>query len=177
MSAVLVRDERATETAPPVRASTLRGMPVVSMGDGLRVGEVADLAVEGRDLRVFALVLRGRDGPSIVPFAAIQSVGPDAITLENTDAIGRPSGPPPGHSLPGLRDLVGLPVVDAGGAFRGRLKELEIDRRDGRIVLVTVESGGILGLGGRTLTLPAERVRSLGPAIVTIEAPPEARAA
>lgn len=172
MTDALARDghERATGSTPPVRASTLKGMPVVSMAQGIKVGDVSDLSIDGGALRVFGLALGASDGAAVVPFSAIHSIGPDAITLADAEAVAKPRQQSAEPGLPNLHGLTGLPVVDGGGTVLGHLKDLELDRHDGRIIALAVESGGVLGLGARTLTILAERIRSLGPALVTVDA-------
>jgi sporulation protein YlmC with PRC-barrel domain len=167
-----MRSDLRAEGVEPIRASELRQKPVVSMAGGVKVGTVADLAIDARDLRVFGLVVAGPDGQAVVPMTEIERIGPDAITIDSADGVARPAADQAAHGLSGLRDLVGLPVVDGEGVVLGRLAELELDRRDGRVTGLVAREGGVLGLGGTTVWVDAERVRSLGPRIVTVAGPP-----
>ena len=73
-----------------VRASDLRVRDVVDVGDGRRLGAVADLEIDVASGRVLALVvpgsgrlfgLLGTEGDAVIPWSAIVTVGPDVILV------------------------------------------------------------------------------------------------
>jgi uncharacterized protein YrrD len=161
----------------PIRVTALREMPVVSMAGGVKLGNVHDVAIDPEGLRVYGLVLAADQQAAVVPFEKVLSVGPDAVTVERFEAAPSPEEGERARTLHGISVLVGLPVVDAAGTLVGELTELLADRRGGRLTALVAQKGGVLGLGAKTLTLPAESIRSLGPKIVTVErAIEEARA-
>src|SRR4029450_4367846 len=58
-----------------MKAGELKGKAVVSMADGVQVGRVEDILFDTPALRVAALVLTTTGGRSILPFAAVRSLG------------------------------------------------------------------------------------------------------
>ncbi len=155
-----------------MKASALAGMPVLSINDGLRLGTVEELMVDPALRRIAALAVGQAGQTRLVPFDQVKSIGEDAITVESTQAAQDASAQEPLAQLPTLSSLLKLSVVDVGGTRRGALTEVEVDPSDGHIAEVMVHQGGILGVGGSTLTVPVSAVRSLGPQLVMIEVPP-----
>ncbi len=161
-----------------MRTSKIRGLPVLGIDDGVRVGAVDDLLIDTRARRVAALVLRTQTVNQWIPFDQLQRVGDDAVMVASAQVAQQASEQSPLGTLPSLRALLGLAVVDAAGKRWGNLEELSFDPTDGRITELAVRRSGVLGLGGGTETVPAAAVRSLGPDVVVVEArpvPPEAR--
>ena len=72
-----------------MKASALNGKDVVSMVDGVQIGRVEDVLFDTNALRIAALVLTTTGGRSILPFAAIRSLGADAVTVESAAATRR----------------------------------------------------------------------------------------
>jgi sporulation protein YlmC with PRC-barrel domain len=162
-----------------MRTSKLKGLPVLGIDDGVRVGVVDDLLIDTRERRVAALVLRTQTVNQWIPFDRLQRVGDDAVMVASAQVVQQASEQSPLGALPSLRALLGLEVLDAAGKRWGRLEELDIDPADGRITELAVRRSGVLGLGGGTERVPATALRSLGPDVVVVEArpaPPEARA-
>jgi sporulation protein YlmC with PRC-barrel domain len=56
------------------------------MPDGVQIGRVEDVLFDTAALRVAALVLTTTGGRSVLPFAAIRSLGADALTVESATA-------------------------------------------------------------------------------------------
>jgi uncharacterized protein YrrD len=104
----------------------------------------------------------------------VLSVGSDAVTVERLEAAPSPEDGARKRALPGMAALVGLPVVDATGTLVGELVDLLFDRRSGRLTALLAQKGGLLGVGAKALTRPAEEIRSLGPKIVTVGRPASA---
>jgi sporulation protein YlmC with PRC-barrel domain len=82
--------------------------------------------------------------------------------------------PAAGNVLRGLTDLAGMKAVNSDGTLLGEVRELEIDQVGGRLVSLELHRGGVLGLGGTTVTAPVATVRSIGPELVTLDLPPAA---
>ncbi len=154
-----------------MKASALKGMPVLGINDGIHLGIIEELLVDAQARRVAALVIGLSGQTRIVPFDQIESIGDDAVTVERAEVVQDASPQDPLAQLPTLGSLLRLSVVDVGGTRQGTVAEVEIDQADGRITEVKVHQGGILGLGGTTLTLPVAAIRSLGPQLIMIEVP------
>lgn len=87
----------------------------------------------------------------MLPFEQLKSVGANAITLASGQGI-QPTGK---DGLRGLGTVASLKVADEAGTFIGVVDGVEIDEGTGRIVQLTTQKGGILGLGGTTAMIPA----------------------
>src|SRR3954471_3117781 len=105
-----------------MKAQKLNGMPVVSMADGSKVGNVVDLLFDTSELRITALSLHTGQNRSILPFGAIRSIGADAVMVESTAATEGAAGQTGRDSLRGLGDLVGLAVVTGDGTILGEVE-------------------------------------------------------
>jgi sporulation protein YlmC with PRC-barrel domain len=166
------RIAREASTGNRIPAHSLIGRAVVSVADGVKIGTVADLAIDAGERRVFGLVVTGGGRRLLVPFVGIRAIGADAITVEDAAGIAEPAGDGPGHALRHLTELTGLPVVSGDGVVLGRVGELELDGASGRVEALRVERGGYLGLGRTTTTVPAALIRGVGPKLLTVEPVP-----
>src|ERR671932_1538474 len=155
-----------------MKASALKDRAVVSLADGTRIGRVSDVLFDTAELRLAALALTTTGGQSILPFAAVRSLGTDAVTVESATAMQGTASPAAGNVLRGLTDLAGMKAVNSDGTLLGEVRELEIDQVGGRLVSLELHRGGVLGLGGTTVTAPVATVRSIGPELVTLDLPP-----
>ena len=153
-----------------MKASALKDRAVVSLADGRRIGRVSDVLFDTAELRLAALALTTAGGQSILPFAAVRSLGTDAVTVESAAAM-QGAAPAAGNVLRGLSDLVGMKAVNSDGTLLGEVRELEIDQAGGGLVSLELHRGGVLGLGGTTVTAPVASVRSIGPELVTLDLP------
>ncbi len=159
-----------------MKARRQKDMPLVSMADGAKVGSVEDVLLDAADLRVAALLLRANDGQSIVPFALVRNIGADAVIVESTAATEGTTGQTARENLRGLGDLTGLPVVDSEGTNLGAVTDVEFAPDDGRLIEIEVHSGGMLGLGGTSLTVASPAIRRIGPKLITVDMPTPANA-
>jgi hyperosmotically inducible protein len=51
-------------------------------------------------------------------------------------------------------EIIGKQVTDAGGQKLGKVDELAVDVESGRVSLVLLNVGGVLGVGGKTVAIP-----------------------
>ena len=152
-----------------MKASTLKDMPVMSMADGTKVGTVKDFLFDTAKLRVMALVLASAGGEAILPFEAVTNIGDDAIMVEQATATQGPTGQAPLVGLRGLADILNLQVVNSAGTHLGQVRDVEINPVGGRLVNLTVHRGGLLGVGGTSVTVEASSIRAIGPKAATVE--------
>jgi sporulation protein YlmC with PRC-barrel domain len=153
---------RREQTVDPVPLSTLKDMAVISLADGAKIGHVKDMFFDTSRRRVVAFVVASDAGEALLSFDAVHSIGPDALTVETAGAT---------QELRRLADLLELKAVDTDGTLLGEVKELEVDRHDGRLTELVVHQGGLLGLGGTEHGVPASAVRSIGPGLAMVELP------
>ena len=157
-----------------MKASTLKDMPVISMADGARIGAVQEVLFGTTPLGVNSLVLSGQGGKATLPFSDIRSIGNDAVTIDNREAAHAFQAPGAPENLRSLRELTHLKVVNAEGTYLGDVQEVEIDQRTGQIGEFIAHRGGMLGLGGTTIHVPAATVRGIGPKLLTVDMPAQA---
>ncbi|MBX5490497.1 MAG: PRC-barrel domain-containing protein [Chloroflexi bacterium] len=159
-----------------MRASALKGLAVLSINEGVRLGRVGDVLYDPRARRVAAFVLEPADGHRLfgraprqyVLYGAVQSIG-DAVTVGSSEAVLRDQEATQLEDLASLDTLHGVKVVDASGKLVGEVEDVELDPRDGSFVALCVRHGGVLGLGAETYEVPAASVHSFGRDAVMIE--------
>jgi sporulation protein YlmC with PRC-barrel domain len=137
-----------------MKARALKGKAVVSMADGVQIGRVEEVLFDTAALKVAALVLTTTGGRSILPFAAVRSLGADAVTVESATAT-QPAAAQAdaGNLLRALGDLTGLKVVNGEGAYLGDVRDVTIDQASGTLTELEAHSGGMLGVGGTGVTV------------------------
>jgi sporulation protein YlmC with PRC-barrel domain len=155
-----------------MKASALKGKAVVSMVDGIQIGRVEDVLFDTAALKVAALVLTTTGGRSILPFTAVRTLGADAVTVESATAT-QPAAAQGDASnlLRALGDLTGLKVVNGEGAYLGDIRDITIDQASGALTEFEAHGGGMLGIGGTTITVLAAAIRGIGPELVTVDMP------
>lgn len=133
--------------------SELRGLPVLTVTDAAELGEVRSLTVDAASGTVTHLRVRGRRPrrETVLPWAAVHAVGPDAVLVRSAD----PADPaPPPH------DPVDRRVLTDAGDERGTVRDLAFDPGTGRMRSVVTTLGEIpadrlLGLGDHALMIRA----------------------
>ncbi len=170
-----------------MKATKLRGMPVISIDDAKRLGEVRDVLVDTENQRVAALDLKGPSGHagSTVPVDDIHSIGKDAITLRDTPRESRsdrePSGEPvrpedSGDLRPDeprdrerqfddfdrdnfvpLGKLIGAKAVSTGGDSLGTVEDVEIDPSNFHIMSYELGSGELSKITGNVKRLEVNK--------------------
>jgi sporulation protein YlmC with PRC-barrel domain len=149
----------------------LRGMPIVSVGEGAKLGYVDEVLFDVPALRIVALRARGDDQIFAVPYEHLRTIGEDAITVESSQVTQMVSKPGPFDGLTDLGHLKRLKVVDEAGTLLGTIERVAIDPASGRITSLTAHRGGLLGIGGTSTTIEAEAVRGVGNELVTVASP------
>ena len=155
-----------------MKASSLTGKPVVSMADGAQVGTVKELLFDTSQFRLTALLLRTHSGESTLPFGSVR-IGSDAVMIESASDTAGTQGQAALGTARGLDELLGLSVVNVEGTLLGKVKELEIGEHDGRLTKLEVHRGGVLGIGGTTVTVALAAIRGIGPKLITVDRPAE----
>lgn len=150
---------------------SLKGLAVVSVADGTKVGAVQDVLVDTAAMRVVTLVLTGAAGAAVLPFASIRSIGRDAVTVDGAAATQGATGQPTAASVRSLEDLTRLKMVNAAGDYLGDVQDVEFGEHDGQVRELVARRGGLLGLGGTEVRAPIAAIRGIGPALVTVDLP------
>jgi sporulation protein YlmC with PRC-barrel domain len=151
-----------------MKASQLFRRPIVSLNNGVTVGEVADLTLDATHTQVGRLVLTGHNGNSVVPFGAVRHIGKDAVTIDDSLIVQAPS-----HKNDiaerGISTLTGVSVMNQDGVIVGIVDDLEFDEANGQIAALLVHRGGMLGIGGAHEVVAASAIRGVGPDMVTVD--------
>ena len=151
-----------------MRSAELKGLSVVSITEGTRLGRVDDLALDTAEWRVVALHCSDQGRRFIVPFHHVRNIGKDAITVESSQVTQIEGQGAQAPNTLRLDDFLKLKAVDESGTLVGTVSQLDIDAISGQLVSLDVHKGGVLGLGGTTTTVAAEQIRAVGPEIVTV---------
>lgn len=142
----------------------LKRKPIVSMSDGMKLGDVEDLVLDVAQWSIPELCVAAKGGHGILPLPKVKSIGPDAVTVESPEMVdwnAKPSGRPFGA----IKDLQ---VVDGGGNVLGHPVDLRYDGA-GAIECLEVHKGGVLGLGAQVTVITPAQVRGVGDRLITVE--------
>lgn len=149
------------------RGKHILGMPVYSLQEGKRLGEVTALLLRRADSSVAAVRVGGalNQGPPI-PYAHLRLVGADAVFVESEAVMGEPLPP---EAVRELDDAVtGRAVITARGARVGTISGLWVQKETGRVAVYRVRpDAGLLArltrlMHNDTLEIPVEQVQALG---------------
>ena len=155
------------ERVVAMNAEQLRGMAVVTVAGAERLGRVDDVVFETAPLKARALRLKTAVGEQLLLLSAVKSVGPDAITTDDGETAAAPGSAANQRDLRSLNELLKLKVVDAAGTYLGHIVRLDLDPSTGIVESVDVRKGQVLGIGGETTTLTADRILSVGAELIT----------
>lgn len=149
-------------------AASLKGIAVVSVTEGAKLGRVEVLLFDTQGLRVAAFRAKGDGQAFVVPFEQVKNVGTDAVMVESSQVTQAATQGGPFSGLPDLDQLRRLKVVDGNGTFLGTVSHVEFDPVTGRIEGLSAHKGGVLGLGGTTTALGADAIVSVGTELLTV---------
>lgn len=149
----------------------LKGLAVVSIADGRKVGTVHEVYVEPTERRVVSFGLRQPGGllhaasgpPLVVDTDNVHALGSDALTVDDASALREAAGG--GH--PGVvsgEDLTKRKVVTEGGIYVGQVVSVEIDPATYRLTAIEVSPGFFRG----NKLIPDAQVTSLGADVVVV---------
>ena len=152
------------------RLSELLGRPVVAEDAGAKVGEVADLLVDGG--RVVGIVLAGGILASehVLPFSDVRLLGEDTVIASSASALvnakqWNKSGP----KTERLTSLKKKQIVTTGGQTLGVVGDVYVDA-GGQVTGYDVETRGFAGLVKRREMLSAQGVTAGRDALVVSDA-------
>jgi uncharacterized protein YrrD len=140
----------------------LLGLPVLSITEGKRIGQVSALLVRREDRTVAAIGISGAgSGARHLPFAEIKSVGPDAVMVESESVLQAELPAAESRDLEGA--LPGRSVVTESGQRLGEVTGFAVDVGSGRIESyhVRADSGLLARLVGMVRRDEADLVDSL----------------
>lgn len=148
----------------------IKGLAVVSLDEGLKLGTVDHALFDSATLELRALQVTGDGRTFIIPWGLITTIGADAVTVANRQAAQTAAQGGTLGKLVDRRALQRLKVVDAAGMLVGTLNDLEPDPATGRALRLTVSKGGFLGRFSESTVIDAAAVLGIGTDIVTVAA-------
>ena len=151
-----------------MKAQAIKGLAVVSIADGIKVGYVDDVVFHGPPLRAAALGVTADGQRGVIPFEQIRSIGNDAVTIPSADVTRCGNGATTLAGMPGLDDLHKLKVVDEAGTFLGTVHELEVAPDSGHVTEVRTQKGGVFGIGAQRHEVAAGDITSVGNEVLVI---------
>jgi sporulation protein YlmC with PRC-barrel domain len=151
-----------------MEAKRLKGLAVVSLQEGTKLGQVEQPLFDLATRQLGALEVNGDAGTFVIPFAQLEQIGSDAVTVTSSQVTQTPSTGSALGDLRSLQELGKLKIVDQAGTFLGTLSDLDVDPDTGQITRLTAHTGGMLGMGGTTTVLEADMILTVGPEMLTV---------
>jgi uncharacterized protein YrrD len=146
-----------------IRATELAGRPVIDIDAAEKIGTIDKMILnpDGRCVAGFVVTRSGSGFPGsrahvLIPSAAVHAIGPDAVTIKQSDVVGTDIGRL--ETLPRGSDVIGRKVVSEDGRFLGKISDVLIERTDGRIAgyLLSEHTPSKTGKGRSSPYLPAD---------------------
>lgn len=150
----------------------LKGIAVVAIESGEKVGAVDDVLFNLEDRSVQALAVKSggllSSSSSVVEMADVKSIGSDAVMIADRGALQGDQNEHRFRQFPDLGDVTSLRVVTEGGSFVGTISTVRFDEQTGQITDVEISKSGLGSIFGRHLVVPISAVVSIGRDVVVI---------
>jgi len=147
-------------------------MPIVSLAEGIQIGNVRSLIVDPVKMEVAALVIDQRGWfreQKIIPYAKVKSVGSDAVTIDQSSNVQKPVNLPELLKLINERsNPVGTKVIAENGTVIGVVDEFYIDKVTGKISGLEISGKLLKGLYRGTAFLPIDNVSTIGNDVIVV---------
>ena len=154
------------------RWSALHGIAVVAILNGKKIGTCDDFYFEPQTQHIYALRIKtGLLGHKVMPVASINTIGQDAITFANEEALLNESDDARIATLLTGESLRKYRVMSVGGTLIGTLGDVLLDTStpNGLRVAAFELSGGLREqLSGKYPTFAASQVVSYGHDVLVI---------
>jgi sporulation protein YlmC with PRC-barrel domain len=143
-----------------IRFSDVDGNPVMSTSTATTVGRIGSVVVDPVTRRVVAFGVRKSKGPGdLLLWEGITAIGPDVVTVDSEDRIADPPEELERAAKDDLK-LIGHRVLTDHGRDLGKVKDVEFDPADGRVVTLMVkeqyvEGERLLGIGSYAVIVRA----------------------
>ena len=147
-------------------------MPIVSLAEGIQIGNVRSLIVDPVKMEVAALVIDQRGWfreQKIIPYAKVKSVGSDAVTIDQSSNVQKPVNLPELLKLINERsNPVGTKVIAENGTVIGVVDEFYIDKVTGKISGLEISGKLLKGLYRGTAFLTIDNVSTIGNDVIVV---------
>jgi uncharacterized protein YrrD len=126
-----------------MRLSELQGRWVMAAGTAVTVGHVIGAVIDPQGRALAALRVKGAPAGDILPWAEISGLGPDAIMVNDSEAVQQPSGRI--AELTGkYHEFLGKRLLSDDGEDLGKVTDLAFDD-DGTVVEIHSSDGSLRG--------------------------------
>jgi uncharacterized protein YrrD len=160
------------QNAQQIKWSELRGIAIVSLSDGKKIGTVDDFYFDPASQRILALrVKTGLLGHRIFSAASINTIGRDAITTPNEETLQHESDSPQLTGSISGENLTSYRVMSENGTVVGKIGNLFLTWTEptAPMLFMLELSGGLLeGLTGKHQDFPASQVLRYGTDVIVI---------
>jgi uncharacterized protein YrrD len=152
----------------------LRGMPLLAVDTGAKLGEIRDVIIQPVEGRLIAVIVRTLDNDELRLRIDDVIIGPDAVmtSWESFAHAGDRSSEMAG-GVRALDELAGTNIVTEDGDLLGRISEVYI-RADKPQAIYRVVESRIQKFLGRGFFLPGDAARSYAPDGVRMIVPADA---
>jgi uncharacterized protein YrrD len=152
-----------------MNSKQIKGLPVISIAEGAKVGVVGEAWLDEPHKRVAAFTIT--DSAGMLAFdtvtigwldaSHVQAIGPDALMIQDASAL---TESPPGGNLLAVGDLARRPVVTEGGKELGQISSVEFNRQGLEVTALEISAG--LFSGNRQVT--ADQIVNVGEEMVIV---------
>jgi uncharacterized protein YrrD len=152
------------------RARTIVGLPVISLAEGLRLGEIRDVVFDPDRRRIGGLVITEatwRRDAEIVPIDRVRSFGRDAVTIHSLEGLIKAKTDHDLYQLltSGVK-VDGLLAMTEGGNYLGIMEEIIVGPR-GEMIAYEISAGFAEDLNRGKCLIPADEAVTVGKDVAT----------
>jgi uncharacterized protein YrrD len=155
------------------RYEHVKGLPVVTMAEGKKIGKVDDVLIDpdGKGVAWLRLHSGGILGGDRwwVPARAMHGIGEDAVTITSEADVLAPADAPEAEDLVRLkRTIIGNKVVTESGEHLGEVRDYEFAPDTFALTYLFVPPS--MSLFGEFLTISADKVLTIGEDAIVVSA-------
>lgn len=157
---------------PVMDVKSLKGIAVVSIEQGEKVGTVDNILfdLERRRVVAFKLIKPGlmRSGGIVATIQDIESIGKDAVMIQSKERIRELKNEHDLQGRPDLGSIASLRVVTQDGTYIGNLATMQFDPKNGKITDLEITGSGFMDRLRRNQVVPASEIISLGSDVAVV---------
>ncbi len=151
---------------------SLKGIAVVAIDDGARLGSVNDVLcdLDNRSVRAFVINDGGRlrSTNRILDIGDVRSIGADAVMIQSRDVLKADREDTRYQSFTNLHSVTSLHVVSQSGDMVGNIATIQFETSDGTFSDLEISKHGLLGTFQAKIVVPAAAAVSMGRDVVVI---------
>jgi uncharacterized protein YrrD len=156
-----------------IRGRELIGIPVFSLDQGKEIGEVKNLVFDPVQRKVTDLILKEGGlfrSPEIIPFEAIEHIGPDAAVLKRS--LGESIAPSEidKKELKESFNLTGRKVLSEEGHDLGTIYDIDINERTGEVYGFELTQGLFRDSSSGKKYIEYDHIQTIGEDAVIVDA-------